>query len=740
MPQIASIVPELYIEKTFDYLVPESMQNLQKSARVLIPFGSRTLYGYVLACKEQSAHAKLKEIKGFAKIPYPLTQDLFDLALWMSRYYLTPLSQVLKILLPSAVKKDSKGRTQIRLRKNKTQQELIDFCLENREKAPQQVALVEYMLQKKSAPFLSEAVEALAISPSVAALLVKKGVLSKESIEVTTSFFEKADFFQTFHKTLHEEQAQALLAIADSISKQSFAPFLLHGVTGSGKTEVYLQAMKKALDLGKSVLFLIPEISLTPQTVQRIRSRFSEQVAVLHHRLSQGERNLAFQSIRKGEAKIVIGARSSVFAPLPSLGLIIVDEEHDSSYKQSEEMPHYSARDVAVYRAHLASCPVVLGSATPSIESYYNAKTGKYTLLPLSMRANKEALPPVRLVDMKREYEKQQGFTNFSSELIDALKDRFEKGEQSLLFLNRRGYHSMQMCLSCGKIQECIRCDHTLTYYKAKNLLQCHLCGYAKPPSTKCFSCGSFDSMKYKGVGTELIEKQLQALMPEVRTLRLDADSTKHKGSLEKYLKQFATGKADVLIGTQMIAKGHDFPNVTFVGILNADTSLHLPDFRAQETTFQLITQVAGRSGRGALFGEVLIQTSSPDSLTLKLAAKQDYASFYANEIEARKMLNYPPYGHMIKVRMQGKDEGEVEKLLTKLQTHAARLCDQSSTIYPVTAAAHKKVLDSFTFQFIAIGKTPWGLGAILQKARQQVKIPSSYKLKIDVNPLSTFF
>jgi len=740
MSAIASVVPELYIEKTFDYLIPEDMQGLQRGARVLVPFGKRTLYGYVTACKEQSSHSGLKKIKSFAQTPYPLTEELFDLALWMSRYYITPLSQVLKILLPAAVKKEAKIRTQIRLKKGKTKQELINFCLENREKAPQQVALVEYMLQKKESPFLSEAIEALSISPAVAQQLVKKGVLLKEAVEITPSFFEKADFFSTPHKTLHEEQSQALAAIVNALSMQSFTPFLLHGVTGSGKTEVYLQAMQKALDLGKSVLFLIPEISLTPQTVQRIRSRFSEQIAVLHHRLSQGERNLAFQSIRKGEARIVIGARSSVFAPLNSLGLIIVDEEHDSSYKQGEEMPHYSARDVAVYRGHLASCPVILGSATPSIESYYNAKQGKYTLLPLLVRANKAALPPVRLIDMKREYEKQQGFTNFSSDLIEALKERFEKGEQALLFLNRRGYHSMQLCLSCGKAQECSRCDHTLTYYKAKNLLQCHLCGYSKPPSTKCSSCGSLDTMKYKGVGTELVEKQLQALLPEARTLRLDADSTRHKGSLEKYLKQFATGKADVLIGTQMIAKGHDFPNVTLVGILNADTSLHLPDFRAQETTFQLITQVAGRSGRGALLGEVLIQTSSPDSLTLNFAAKQDYPSFYASEIEARKMLNYPPYRHMVKVRMQGKNEGEVEELLTKIYVYATNLCDNSTTIHPVTAAAHRKVLDSFTFQFVALGENPWRLGAILQHAKQLVKIPSAYKVKIDVNPLSTFF
>ncbi|NGX27725.1 MAG: hypothetical protein K940chlam6_01663, partial [Chlamydiae bacterium] len=420
---------------------------------------------------------------------------------------------------------------------------------------------------------------------------------------------------------------------------------------------VYLQAIAHILKQGMGILYLVPEIALTAQTIERFKGRFGgEQIAVLHYRLSDGERFDAWHKIRKGEAKIVIGARSAIFSPVCNLGLIIVDEEHESSFKQSEEAPKYHARDVAVMRAKFSSCPVVLGTATPSIESYTNALQGKYQLHRLSMRADNASLPKVTIIDMKQEFERAKGFTLFSEKLLKGIKERYAKGEQILLFLNRRGYHTTAICSACSHIEKCPHCDLPLTYHRREATLSCHLCDFRKPTPKSCPSCHADGPLKFKGAGTEMVERSLHALFPDIRTLRLDADTTRHKGSHEQIFKQFRSGKADVLIGTQMIAKGLHFPMVTLVGVLGLDGSLNIPDFRASENVFQLLTQVSGRSGRGELMGEVLIQTHLTKHNTILHAASGDFESFYAEEIETREMFGFPPFTHLVKFSFSGEE------------------------------------------------------------------------------------
>ena len=408
-------------------------------------------------------------------------------------------------------------------------------------------------------------------------------------------------------------------------------------------------------------IMLVPEISLTTQTIERFRSRFQKKIAVLHHRLSPGERFDQWHSIRKGESSIVIGARSAIFSPIQNLGLIIIDEEHEQTYKQTDTSPCYNARDVAVMRGKLCNIPVVLGSATPSIESFFNTQQKKYVLSKLTDRIEK-CLPTVTIIDMKKELEK--GHTIFSDLLLSEIKNRHKKGEQSILFLNRRGYNTSLLCKKCGNVISCPNCDISLSYHKSINTLSCHLCNHSLPPPNHCPSCHS-ETIKYTGIGTEQVENTLHAIMPEIRTIRMDGDTTKHKGSHDRLFRHFRTGKADVLIGTQMISKGLHFPAVTLVGILNSDASLNLPDFRASEQTFQIITQVSGRSGRGPLPGNVIIQSFMTDNHTIQTSAKQDFELFYNTEIQSRQFFQYPPYVRMVKITFTGPCSKKPKHMLT---------------------------------------------------------------------------
>ena len=539
-------------------------------------------------------------------------------------------------------------------------------------------------------------------------------------------------------KKLHIEQTQALDKIKESLYANKFQTHLLYGITGSGKTEIYLQAIEEAIALNKGVIMLVPEIALTRQTIERFKSRFSEKVAILHHRISDGKRKQAWEGIANGTISIVIGARSAIFSPMQNLGLIIVDEEHEPSYKQQQESPTYHARDIAVVRGKKNHATVILGSATPSLESYYNALQGKYSLSILRCRHENAKLPHVEIIDMKQEYEKAKRGTLFSDKLLQGLQSCQKKGEQAILFLNRRGYHTNVQCTSCGNSIKCTHCDTALTHHKKDAKLSCHLCGYEISPPSICPTCHEPALTKFTGIGTEKIEASLKACLPDLRIIRLDRDATKHKGSLEILLHDFRTGKADVLIGTQMIAKGLHFPDVTLVGVLNCDTQLHLPDFRAQENIFQLITQVSGRAGRGESAGTVILQTQVPSHETLHFAKSHDFEGFYQQEIEVRRHFFFPPFSRIIKLSFTSKQESKAEIQAEEFRAACEKIAPDGIILHPVAPAGHAKVKDNYRFQFLIRGKSIPEMLSLIERADAQVQ----YKIPrfIDVDPISTYF
>lgn len=587
---------------------------------------------------------------------------------------------------------------------------------------------------------LSELLEETGGSRSPVDTLVKKGFLQLDILRIDRSPLTNEEYFQTRPKKLNPDQAEAFRKITETIEQNQFQTHLLYGVTGSGKTEVYLQAIDRALNQDKGTIMLVPEISLTAQTIERFRSRFEGHIAILHHRLSQGERFDEWHKIRRGDARIVIGARSAIFSPVKNLGLIIVDEEHESSYKQQEEAPAYHAREIAVMRGKIHSAAVVLGSATPSLESYQNALSQKYILSKLGQRPD-ASLPQVTIIDMKKEYERKKGYTHFSEALLDGIRKRREAGEQTILFLNRRGYHTTLFCQNCQKAVSCPHCDAALTFHLGDNTLSCHLCGFAlTPPPTTCPTCKSHNPMRYRGAGTEQIQKAIHAIFPEIRTMRMDADTTKHKGSHQKLFREFGSGKADVLIGTQMIAKGLHFPQVTLVGILNSDTSLNIPDFRASETSFQLITQVSGRAGRGALPGEVIIQTLMPDNQTIQLAAKQNYEQFFEEEITIRKLFNFPPCSSMAKIAFSGPDPKEVLEASESVRNTLLSALPPEYAVNPVVPSGHAKLKDRYRYQFLIRGPSISPINRALSQIKQTLKLKNNLRMSIDINPTSTFF
>lgn len=736
----ASVILDLAVGKPLDYEIPEHLLGkLRRGMRVKVPLNGRLQGGYVYALKETKSFPKLQLIREVVNDQELLTPDLFRLALWISEYYCAPLTKVMKSLLPASIRKEGKHKEQLYVMRKKTRSELQEYIIENRNRYSAQCSVLDEMLKVTKGILLTELLENTGGTRSPVDTLVKKGLLGIDIVRVDRSPLMGEDYFLTGPKLLNSEQKHALDDIIKDLDEGDFQTHLLYGVTGSGKTEVYLQSIQHALNQGKGVIVLVPEISLTQQTIDRFRSRFKEKIAVLHHRLSHGERYDAWLDIASGKSRIVIGARSAIFSPVKNLGLIVVDEEHESSYKQSDEAPAYHARDVAVMRGKLTNSTVVLGSATPSLESYTNALNGKYRLSKLHGRAAASTKPKVLIVDMKREYEKAQGFTNFSEPLINGIKERHQAGEQTILFLNRRGYHTTLFCQKCRKGISCNHCDQTLTYHYKKNCLCCHLCGYTiTPPPKECLVCKDPDIMKFKGVGTELLERSLKALLPDVRTIRIDADTTRHKGSHQQLLRDFKTGKADVLIGTQMVAKGLHFPEVTLVGVMNCDGSLNIPDFRASETVFQLITQVAGRAGRGDLPGEVILQTCMPENSTIQHASQQDYFTFYDEEIAVRKMFGFPPFGQLVKIAFSGPEEQKTRSLAESMRSQLLRLLPSSYHLHPVNASGHAKVKDRWRFQFLVRG----GSTQPVTKAINQLNFhtPSKYRVMVNVNPLSTFF
>ncbi|KAB2638401.1 MAG: primosomal protein N', partial [Verrucomicrobia bacterium] len=656
-------------ELVFDYGIPAGLA-VVAGCRVRVPLRRQVATGTVLALGEAAqGDFAMRELVSLID-PEPLiTPVLLRVGEWIAKYYGCSLESVIRALLPEAVRSEetsAKTRRLAVLVAVPAAAELEKLA----KRAPRQHAVISLLLEAEGGRLAVAGLGEGAAATLKA--LEKAGLLRIEVEEVRRDpdADEIEELVASTPLTLNAAQAAALERVLEALQQPAQAkPMLLLGVTGSGKTEVYLQAAQRALELGKTVLVLVPEISLTPQTVRRFKARFAgqqEQVAVLHSHLSQGERFDEWQRIRKGIARIVIGARSAVFAPLPDLGLIIVDEEHENSYKQ-ENPPRYHGRDVAVLRAAFEGAAIVLGSATPSLESWHNTQLGKYALLRLDERADGQSMPLVRVVDMRLEATKHKGgMAILSDKLRSALEQRLEKGEQSILFLNRRGFARSLQCPACGHVCQCPHCAVALTYHRTDERLICHVCGHQAIVPRKCPACKD-PAILLQGYGTQKVEEILTKVLPQAKFARIDADAMRRRHALRDTLHAFKTHKLDILIGTQMIAKGLHFPNVTLVGILNADLGLHVPDFRAGERTFQLLTQVAGRAGRGDLTGEVIVQTFTPHSPSIQYARRHDFDGFSEQELEFRRAFGFPPYGHCAVLTARSNHERRAEFTLQTL-------------------------------------------------------------------------
>ncbi|MEN9343391.1 MAG: primosomal protein [Chlamydiota bacterium] len=730
---IASVLLDDALDRPLDYKIPESW-TLLPGMRVKVPVRNSVREGTVIALKDSSAFDKLSFLQEVLLEHQSIPQDLMALGKWVSHYYCTPLQKALSTLLPPSVKGENQAKLQKFITLLKSANQTAQECAILRKRSPKQAAILDALLASPSGLFLSALKEIPSFSKSALDTLAKQGLI--EIKEQPFALLQDVEYIPTFPKQLNIEQSAALDAIKQDLASLEFHVRLIHGITGSGKTEVYLQAIDAVTRQGGGVIFLVPEIALTSQMIEKLKGRFCLPIAILHSQLSDKERFSAWHGMREGKIKIAIGARSAIFSPIQNLKLIIVDEEHEGSYK-SDQTPHYHARDVAIMRGKITKSTVLLGSATPSIETYYNATTGKYKLSTLSSRADQASLPSVKIIDMKEEMAKQKRFTLFSDALIAAIKEKVSLGEQVILFLNRRGYHTAQLCKNCGETSECPHCDVNLTFHHHDNRLTCHLCGYClSPPPKTCPKCHKEDTFQFKGAGTELVERSLHALLPHVKTLRLDADTTKHKGSHEQLFRKFRSGKADVLIGTQMIAKGLHFPQVTLVAVLNADSGLQIPDFRGSETTFQLLTQVAGRAGRGMLKGEVILQTHLPDHPLIQLTPSQNYQDFFTQEIASRELFHYPPFTHLIKISFRGKDASATEARAEAIRQHLLKQLPPSVELLAVVASGHAKVKDLFRFQFLI--KTP-KISPLLPLLHELKKEKHPIQMIIDVDPLSTF-
>ena len=538
---------------------------------------------------------------------------------------------------------------------------------EIKRKSSKQARVLEILTSKgEQVTLLSNLAKLANTTPVAIKNLAIKGLITLEEIEVFRDPLEGEFFDNTKNLELNPDQTSSLNEIIRAIEEGNNKVFLLYGVTASGKTEVYMQAIGKMLEKGKGAIVLVPEISLTPQTVFRFASRFGKRVTVLHSKMSPGERYDQWRRIKSGDADIVVGARSAIFAPMPNLGLIVIDEEHETSYKQDDPTPRYHAREVAIKRATLVNAVVVLGTATPSLESYYKASQKEYHLLSLPSRIDNVRLPPVEIVDMRTEFTEKKNRSIFSNSLRDAIEDRLAREEQIILFLNRRGFSTFVLCRECGYVARCKNCDISLTYHSNGEVMVCHHCDFREQVPSICPNCkGSY--IRHFGIGTQRVEDETHKLFPEASIERMDVDTTKKRGAYKRILEAFRDREIDILIGTQMIAKGLDFPNVTLVGVISADTALNLPDFRAGERTFDLLTQVAGRSGRGQAGGEVIIQTYNPEHYSILAAQDHDYRSFYRQEIVNREMLSYPPFSHFARILLRGTSESSTMKSADEL-------------------------------------------------------------------------
>lgn len=797
---IASVivdVPAKQTDREFDYRIPEKWnQVIKPGMRVIVPFGPRMVQGFVTGLKAKSDFAKLRFIKEPMDLEPILNDELLQLGDWLTKEAMCFKISALQAMLPAAMKakyekvikvvEDKKEQLppsiqnlfgkndslswkdviegenaslvqkemqngnleleyNVKNRLNKKTVRVIKSLLSPMElkemasaissHAKKQQELLQYFIEHQEPIPLKELLELMNTSSGTVKSLVSKGALAEMDQEIYRDPYENRVFEKSIPFTLTAEQTAALKPIQEKIHHDEHDVFLLYGVTGSGKTEVYLQAIASVIEKGKEAIMLVPEISLTPQTVKRFKERFGEQVAVMHSGLSVGEKYDEWRKIHRKEVKVVVGARSAVFAPFENLGLVIIDEEHESSYKQ-EETPRYHARDVAIERAKSYGCPVILGSATPTLESFARAKKNVYKLLTLSQRMNKNALPAVDIVDMREEL-RTGNRSMFSELLFTKLKDRLDKGEQTVLMLNKRGHSSFVMCRSCGLVINCPNCDISLTYHRFNDIMKCHYCGFEEGMPSVCPECES-EHIRFFGTGTQKVEEELAKILPEARVIRMDVDTTSKKGSHERLLNAFGEGKADILLGTQMIAKGLDFPNITLVGVLSADTMLHLPDFRSSEKTFQLLTQVSGRAGRHQLPGEVVIQTYTPEHYSIELSALQDYDAFYEREMYLRRQSHYPPYYYVVLITVSHEDLIKTVSVTEKITNYLGSRLNRDSVVLGPVASPISRINNRYRYQCLIKYKREPDLNQHLRtllEHYQKETAQNHLQISIDLNP-----
>ena len=706
------------IDRVFDYSVPDCfLDKIKLGIRVKVPFGKMELEGFVVEVKD-SSDIEVKDILDVIDDEAILNSELLELGKKMQEDTLSTLISCYQIMLPKALKAkngqviNKKFDTYYYLNKDivcygklsTSQEKIINLCMEK-----------EYVLRK----------ELVDISLSSLNTLIKKNILLEKKLEhYRLSYNEKIEP----KKELTNDQRRV---VDEVLANTGYYPYLLFGVTGSGKTEVYMELIEDALNKGKTSIVLVPEISLTPQMVLRFQKRFGDNIAAIHSALSDGEKYDEWRRIVKGEAKIVIGARSAIFAPLNNIGMIIIDEEHSDSYKQDDSNPRYNAKDIALLRGKYHNCPVIMGSATPSLEVFARAKKGVFKLLELPNRINGKSLPHINIVDMNEMISKTKG--HFSPVLLEAISARLLKNEQIILLLNRRGYSSFVTCKNCGYTFKCPNCDITLTYHKSSRTLRCHYCGYGTKVYDTCPECHE-KSINDLGVGTEKVEEELNKLFPESKILRMDFDTTSRKGMHEKMIKDFKNHEYDILLGTQIVSKGLDFDNVTLVGVINADTSLNIPDFRSSETTFSLLAQVAGRAGRSDKEGEVIIQTFNPEHYAIQYTKKHDYLGFYNREMSIRRELKYPPYYYICYVKISGKDNKyiyeeslKITKLFHNKLINMIILGPSPCTIF--------KLNNIYRYGIILKYKKDEDLREVLNKVIEHYKDNRNIKIDVNFNP-----
>ena len=784
----------------FTYQIPEKFQDfLQIGMRVVVEFGNgnRKIQGFVTGLTDEySGEHQLKSVIDVLDLNPVLSDEAMAMADWLTQRTFAFKIRCLQVMLPNAMrasyrktlkltgeitdsnlatlfdhqsevefnpqKLTSSQLNQIEKLRKANQVEIV-YHVDDRAKsklvwafkaqmtveelqtakktlrknAAKQKRLLDFLITNHEQEFVqSDVTRENNFTANDLKVAAEKEWITRYQIEKYRNPYQIDQVQPSTPKKLTAEQAQATNAVDQAIDEKQAATFLLEGVTGSGKTEVYLQIIQHALAQGKSALMLVPEISLTPQIVRQFKARFGDQVALLHSALSDGERYDEWRRIEKGDAQVVVGARSAIFAPIKNLGVIIMDEEHETSYKQ-EDMPRYHARDVAQWRGQYHHCPVVLGSATPSLESRARAQKGVYQWLRLTKRINGKDLPHVQLVDM-RQAGRYAPTTDISQELATEIQKKLALNEQVVLMLNRRGYSSFLMCRECGEVIKCPNCDISLTYHKDTNSLKCHYCGHEEPVPQVCPNCHS-KAVRYFGTGTQRVEKELTELFPTARVLRMDVDTTRRKGAHERILDEFGKHHADILLGTQMIAKGLDFPNVTLVGVLNADTSLGLPDFRASERTFQLLTQVSGRAGRAEKEGNVLIQTYNPDHYAIQYAQRQDYEHFFGKEMQVRHQGGYPPYYYTIQITASARTEADAAQKMFQIRGEIVNYLSQNAVILGPTPQSIMRINNRYYYQLVIKYKNEPQLENYLQNLllTSQKEERNGLQIVIDRDPMN---